>query len=224
MKDDKAQPQCRDSVQQTATGRLLHCVGWQRTHSSTTNRYDLATACIFRVRGFLGCRSSRGLLSCWGRDIPNLRPLSRTRVASFLWDPPGRRRTALSVVWPKNRIFASGSSWADLPLPQAAEASDLIVNRSERSFERRPLSSDSITRSMPSRSSWRPRLRLSRVIGAGDQLAQLRQETNPRPYAHHRGALFKSRNNSDAVGIGELFGPNAVPRLRHRCENSPGPS
>jgi hypothetical protein len=55
-----------------------------------------------------------------------------------------------------------GSSCADLPFPQAAEASDPIVNRSESSFGRRSLSSEKITMSIFSPPTWIPRLPLSR--------------------------------------------------------------
>src|SRR5580700_2453383 len=79
-------------------------------------------------------------------------------------------------------ICAFGSSWALLPLPHAADASEPTANRSESSLERRSLSSDNKTMSISSPPNCTPRLAVSSVIAAGaDQPTSLRHEMNPRP-------------------------------------------
>jgi len=74
-------------------------------------------------------------------------------VAGIVWFQRHATRSKPAnapLVWAKKRIFEFGSPCADFPFPQAAEASEPIVNRSESSFERRSLSSDRITMSIVS--------------------------------------------------------------------------
>jgi hypothetical protein len=40
--------------------------------------------------------------------------------------------------------------------------------------------------------------------------------------ADNNGSFFETRNDHDAIGIGQLSGLNIVPRLRHRIENLSG--
>ncbi len=107
-----------------------------------------------------------------------------------------------------------GSACADLPFPQAAEASDPIAKRLGKQLPARFLVhrqdydvhcfATDLDPEAAAIECYRSRRRPIAAIPAGNESPSV-------AHANDRGAFLESRDDSDAIGAGELFRPNAVP-------------